>query len=272
MAADPGNFPGEGASNPKKTHWRRLKVTKTNRIWYSWGKGCPPFSLPPSLVSVAQFSFFPQLYRIQLVLVTLRLAAKDGPPDINSLNLHVKSRKAWKNIGFTCTKFPPFPQPYQIGDSSLWPQGTVVELPSGTSPGPPQNPKSGIQNPKFPNPKSKILDHYVAFLYMRPPPPQISGILDFGFRILDFGFWISDFGFWILDFGFWISDFGFWILDFGFWILDFGALCSNSSCANFGFWILDFGFWILDFGFRILDFGFWILVWGRFRGHFLDAT
>ena len=32
VAADPGKFPGEGASNPKKTHWRRLKVTKTNRI------------------------------------------------------------------------------------------------------------------------------------------------------------------------------------------------------------------------------------------------
>ena len=81
------------------------------------------------------------------------------------------------------------------------------------------------------------MDRYVAFLYMRPPPPQISGILDFGFRILDFGFWISDFGFWILNFG------------FGFWILDFGALCSNSSGANFGFWISDFGFWISDFGF-----------------------
>ena len=65
------------------------------------------------------------------------------------------------------------------------------------------------------------------------------------------------------DFGFWIvissiplreapaaPNFGFprefWILDFGF-----GALCSNSCCANFGFCIL---------------------VWGRFRGHFLDAT
>ena len=35
---------------------------------------------------------------------------------------------------------------------------------------------------------------------------------------------------------------------------------------------MDFGFWILDFGFWILDFGFWILVWGRFRGHFLDAS
>ena len=51
MAADPGKFPGEGASNPQKKHIG--KVTKTNRIWYSWGKGCPPFSLPPSLVSLA---------------------------------------------------------------------------------------------------------------------------------------------------------------------------------------------------------------------------
>ena len=99
-----------------------------------------------------------------------------------------------------------------------------------------QNPESKIQNSPIQNPKSKlfrpdfgdfgfwILDRYVAFLYMRPPPPQISGI--------------SDFGFWILDFGL-------WILDFGFWILDFGAFCSNSSCANFGFWISDFGFWSL---------------------------
>ena len=51
-----------------------------------------------------------------------------------------------------------------------------------------------------------ILGRYVANLYVRPPTPQIWGILDFG----DFG----DFGFWILDFG----DFGVW----GFWILDFG--------------------------------------------------
>ena len=48
------------------------------------------------------------------------------------------------------------------------------------------------------------MDRYVANLYVRPPTPQIWGILDFG----DFGFW----GFWILEFG----DFGFcdkfWIL------------------------------------------------------------
>ena len=95
-----------------------------------------------------------------------------------------------------------------------------------------------IQNPKSPNPKSKIqtfladfgdfgfwiLDRYVANLYVRPPTPQI-------WRILDFGFW----GFWILG----ILDFGFW----GFWILDFG---------DFGVW----GFWILDFGFCDK---FWIL-------------
>ena len=145
------------------------------------------FQLPPSLTSLASFSFFPQPYQIQLA-------------------------------------------------------DQVTELPSGTSPGPPQNPKSGIQNLEskiqnspIQNPKSKlfrpdfgdfgfwILDRYVAILYVRPPTPQI---LDFGG-----GFWILDFGFWILDFGFWISDFGFWILDFGFWISDFG------------FWISDFGFW-----------------------------
>ena len=79
---------------------------------------------------------------------------------------------------------------------------------------------------------------------MRPPLPQIPGILDFGFRILDFGFRILDFGFCILE--------------------PYVAILLVQ--------ILDFGFRILDFGFRILDFGFWSLVWGRFRGHFLDAT
>ena len=49
----------------------------------------------------------------------------------------------------------------------------------------------------------RILDRYVAILYVRPPTPQI----------------------------------------FGFRILDFGALCSRSLCANFGCWISDFGFW-----------------------------
>ena len=47
------------------------------------------------------------------------------------------------------------PQRQTRADSSLWPPGTVTKLPSGTSPGPPQNPK--IQNPKSrKNPKSKI--------------------------------------------------------------------------------------------------------------------
>ena len=128
-----------------------------------------------------------------------------------------------------------------------------------------QNPDSKIQN--FPYPKSKIQTFSAGFR---------------GFWILDFGSLCSiplheaptgptapnfrNFGFWILDFG------NSSCANFGFWILDFGTLCSNSSCANFGFWILDFGFWILDFGFLIFDFGFWILVWGRFQGHFLDAT
>ena len=45
---------------------------------------------------------------------------------------------------------------------------------------------------------------------MRPPPPQISGILDFGFRILEpyvaiLLVQISDFGFRMLDFGFWFG-------------------------------------------------------------------
>ena len=141
-----------------------------------------------------------------------------------------------------------------------------------------------IQNPKSPNPKSKIqtfladfgdfgfwiLDRYVAHLYVAP------NFGDFGF----WGFWILDFGFggfWILDLG--ISDFGFWILgilDFGFWgfwILD--RYVANLyvrpptpqiwGILDFGFWRF-WGFWILDFGvwgFWILDFGFcdkfWIL-------------
>ena len=149
------------------------------------------------------------------------------------------------------------------------------------------------------------MDRYVAFLYMRPPPPQISGILDFGFWISDFGFRILDFGFGIWDFGFWISDLGFGILDryvaflymrppppqisgildFGFRILDFGfrILDFGLRIWDFGFWIEDFGFGILepyvaillvqilDFGFRILDFGFWISDFGFwFGGVFAD--
>ena len=58
-----------------------------------------------------------------------------------------------------------------------------------------------------------FLDRYVANLYVRPPTPQIWGILDFG----DF----RDFG----DFGF----LGFWILEFG----DFGIL---DFVTNFGFY------------------------------------
>ena len=164
------------------------------------------------------------------------------------------------------------PQRQTRGDSSLWPPGTVTKLPSGTSPGPPQNPK--IQNPQ--NPKSKIPK------IQNPQNPQNPKPKTPGFWILDFG----DFGFWILDFG----DFGFWILgilDFGFWILGPESQIQNPKSkipkiqnpqnpqnpakkawildfGDFGFWILgilDFGFlgfwgfWILDCG----DFGFWIL-------------
>ena len=182
----------------------------------------------------------------------------------------MRKKKAQNNVRLTCgflflhtfppvstTKFAPFPEPYQIqlvsqetdrGGSSLWPQGTVAELPSGTSPGPPQNPKSGIQNPKSQIPQSKIqtfsakiqtfsagfrgfwiLDRYVAFLYVRPPPPQILDFPGgFGFRILDFGVAILPMQ--ILDFGFWnFLDFGFWILDFGCW---FGGVFADI------FWML----------------------------------
>ena len=229
----PGQVSRGGGKQPTKKHIG--KVTKTNRIWYSWGKGCPPFSLPPSLVSIAQFSCFPQLYQIQLVIPFVT------PNCSKTTGIYCPYVWFWlHNAAFSSLLLsPPLPRflssPNPIryswrtrGDSSLWPPGTVAELPSGTSPGPPQNPKSGIQNPKFPNPKSKIqtfsagfwgfwildsgfwiLDRYVAILYVRPPAPQI---LDFGG-----GFWIWDFGFWILDSGFWILDFGFWISDFGFW-------------------------------------------------------
>ena len=49
-----------------------------------------------------------------------RLAAKDGPPDTNSPNVHIKtqkSRKIYALLPFprvSKTKFAPFPQPYQI--------------------------------------------------------------------------------------------------------------------------------------------------------------
>ena len=145
-----------------------------------------------------------------------------------------------------------------------------------------------IQNPKSPNPKSKIqtfladfgdfgfwiLDRYVANLYVAP------NFGDFGFWILDLGdFGFRDFGFWILDLG----DFGFWgfwilgILDFGFWILDryvanlyvrpptpqIWGILDFGDFGDFGFSILgildfgDFGVW----GFWILDCGFWDKFW-----------
>ena len=302
----PGQVSRGGGKQPKKNTLEASKGNQNQPYLIQLGKGCPPFSLPPSLVSVAQFSFFPQLYQIQLVLVTLRLAAKDGPPDINSPNLHVKSRKAWKNIGFTCFSCCFH---HQVPSLSPTVSDTVGSaLPPRDGPGgirasdlkapslnclvvhPLDPPKSKIRNPKSKIPQSKIqnpnffgrisgildfgfwiLDRYVAFLYMRPPPPRLFWILDFGFWILDFGFRISDFGFWILDFGFrildfgfWISDFGFWISDFGFWILDFGfrILDFGFWIWDFGFRILDFGFWVLDFGFWISDFGFWILDFG----------
>ena len=90
---------------------------------------------------------------------------------------------------------------------------------------------------------------------MRPPPPQISGILDFGFGILDFGFLILDFGFRIFDFGFWISDFGFRIWDFGLGILEPYVAILLVQILDFGFWISDFGFW---FGGVFADI-FWML-------------
>ena len=94
------------------------------------------FLLPPSLVSVAQFSFFLQPYQIQLVLVNLRkkellspirhksttvsdtvgshypdpakqehvlyvFSNPSSPPDTNSPNVHAKYPGIVKNIVFT---------------------------------------------------------------------------------------------------------------------------------------------------------------------------
>ena len=136
------------------------------------------------------------------------------------------------------------------GDSSLWPPGTVTKLPSGTSPGPPQNPKiqnpqNNPQNPKIQNPqnnpqnpKSKIPKIQNSKSPKSKIPKiqnpsffgRILGILDLGFCIIrkqffTWGpqrpkFWIS-----AEDFGFW----GFWILDFG----DFGwAPCDKILDAT----------------------------------------
>ena len=176
-------------------------------------------------------------------------------------------------------------------------RGTVAKLPSGTSPGLPQIPKSKIQNPQNPkspkSPKSKI-----PKIPQNPKSPKsqnpkskipkiqnpsffgrILGILDLGFCIIrkqffTWGpqrpkFWIS-----AEDFGFW----GFWILgslDFGFWGRNPKSKIQNPQNPAKKAWILgilgildfgDFGFW--DFGdFGILgildfrdfgDFGFWI--------------
>ena len=154
------------------------------------------------------------------------------------------------------------PQRQTRGDSSLWPPGTVTKLPSGTSPGPsqnPQNPKSpksqnpkskikNPQNPKSPkskipkiqnpeNPKSKIptIQNPQNPKIQNPQNPKskipkIQNPSVFGriLGILDLGFCIIRKQF--FTWGpqrpkFWISaeDFGFW----GFWIL--GSL-------DFGFW------------------------------------
>ena len=68
------------------------------------------------------------------------------------------------------------------GDSSLWPQGTVTELPSGTSPGPP--PKSRI-------PKSKLFwpdfGDFGSLCSNSSCEAPVVQILDFGA-----GFWILE--------------------------------------------------------------------------------
>ena len=176
------------------------------------------------------------------------------------------------------------PQRQTRGDSSLWPPGTVTKLPSGTSPGPPQNPKSKIpkiqnpkiQNPKIPkSPKSKIPKIPKSKIQnpqnpqnpkspksqnpkskipkiQNPQNPKIQNPQNPKSKIPK------------------IQNPNFFGRILG--ILDFGSLCSNSlreapNAPNCGFWILgildfgDFGFWgfwilgILDFG----EFGFWIL-------------
>ncbi len=134
------------------------------------------FLLPPSLVSVAQFSFFPQPYQIQLVLVTLRLAVKGGPGGIRASDLKAPS--------LNC----------------------LVVHPVGP-------PKSKIRESKIQNPKSKLFwPDFGDFWILDRYGPNCG----FWGWILGFGFWILDFGFWtferypavlfvqILDFGFWI--------------------------------------------------------------------
>ena len=193
----PGQVSRGGGKQPKKNTLEASKGNQNQPYLIQLREGlptvfppssrfcCPVFFLPPTVSDTVGFGY-PQT-----------VAAKDGPPDINSPNVHVyKNPESVKNIGFTS-----FSSCFYNQVRSLSPTVSDTVRPPETDQGdswyiPRTPPKSKIRNPKFPNPKSKIqtfsagfrgfwiLDrYYVAFLYVRPPPPQI---LDFPG---DFGFW-----------------------------------------------------------------------------------
>ena len=99
----PGQVSRGGGKQSKENTLEASKGNQNQPYLIQLGEGLPTV-FPPSFSRFCCPVFFlpPTVSDIQLALVTLRLAAKDGPPDINSPNLYVKSRKTWKNIGFTC--------------------------------------------------------------------------------------------------------------------------------------------------------------------------
>ena len=188
------SFPGRGQATQKNT----LEASKGNQnqpYLIQLGKGlptvfppsfsrfcCPVFFLPPT---VSDTVGYPQTGR------------QGGPPDINSPNVHVKSEKTWKNIGFTS-----FSSCFHHQVPSLSP--TVSDT-VGSAP-PSRDGPGGIRasDPKAPS---------LNYLVVHPPgPPKIqnpeskiqnSKIQTFSAKIQTFsagfrGFWISDFGFWSL--------------------------------------------------------------------------
>ena len=292
VAADPGNYPRVDLSRvPFFGEKRQLYFFSFRRFSGVWSLGSSRFVLKLGWKSRFFCDFVNVLtsgLEVRVFLWFCRVLTSEKM--FNLLPCPNSIRYSWFWSG---------PERQARGDSSLWPPGTVTKLPSGTSPGPPQNPKiqnpqnpkspkSKIQNPQNPksqnpkSPQSKIQNPQNPKI-QNPKSPKskipkiqnpnffgrILGILDLGFCIIrkqffTWGpqrpkFWIS-----ADDLGFWILG----ILDFGFWgleILDFG---------DFGFWILG----SLDFGFcgrnpksqiqnpqsklfwpNFLHFGFWIL-------------
>ena len=170
------SFLGRGQATQKNT----LEASKGNQnqpYLIQLGEGLPTLSLPPCLVSVAQFSFFPQLYQIQLVLVTLRLAAKGGPPDRNSPNLHMEKYRlpvSTTSLSPTVSDTAGSAPPPRDGPGGI--RASDLKAPSlNCLVVHPPNPESKIQNSPIQNPKSKLFRPHFG---------------DFGFWTLDFGFWI----------------------------------------------------------------------------------